>query len=170
MQGAFGTAGEQVVLEELLEGPEVSVFALTDGENVRCLPPARDYKRAQDGDRGPNTGGMGAICPCDVREEDLAAIKEQCVVPAVRGLKKEGRPFRGLLYAGIMLTKDGPKVLEYNCRFGDPETQAVMQILEGDLYVAMLACSGTGSLPNVDLQPAKDKYAVAVVLASEGYP
>ena len=112
-----------------MEGREVSVFALTDGEDVICLPPAQDYKRAKDHDMGPNTGGMGAICPVEVPETDLAKI-EADIKLAVKGMREDGIPFRGLLYAGLMLTPDGPMVLEYNCRFGDPETQAVLQVIE----------------------------------------
>ena len=129
MHGSFGDAGEEVVIEKRLEGREVSVFALTDGENILCLPPAQDYKRALDGDKGLNTGGMGAICPVEVPDADLKKI-EADIALAVKGMREEGMPFRGLLYAGLMLTKDGPMVLEYNCRFGDPETQAVMQVIK----------------------------------------
>merc|ERR1719440_2673034 len=168
MQADFGSAGDEVVIEKRLEGREVSVFALTDGEDVICLPPAQDYKRAQDFDRGLNTGGIGAICPVEVPEADLAKI-EADIKLAVKGMRDDGIPFRGLLYAGLMLTQDGPMVLEYNCRFGDPETQAVMQVLEGDLFEALLACAGAGSLLNCELQ-VSDKYACGVVLASGGYP
>jgi phosphoribosylamine--glycine ligase/phosphoribosylaminoimidazole synthetase len=168
LAGAFGSAGQLVVLEERLVGREVSVFALTDGANVICLPPAQDYKRALDGDMGLNTGGMGAICPVDVPPQDLLLI-QQGIEKAVCGMAKDGRPFRGLLYAGIMLTSKGPMCLEYNCRFGDPETQAVMQVLEGDLYEALLACAGVGDLTTCELA-AGDMAACCVVLASAGYP
>merc|ERR1719313_2780022 len=168
MQASFGAAGDEVVIEKRLEGREVSVFALTDGENILCLPPAQDYKRALDYDQGPNTGGMGAICPVEVPEADLAKI-EADIKLAVKGMREDGTPFRGLLYAGLMLTSDGPMVLEYNCRFGDPETQAVMQVIEGDLFEALLACAGAGSLRKCELA-ASDKYACGVVLASGGYP
>merc|ERR1719473_431086 len=168
MQREFGAAGDEVVIEKRLEGREVSVFALTDGENVLCLPPAQDYKRALDQDRGLNTGGMGAICPVEVPDADFRKI-EADIKLAVAGMRKDGTPFRGLLYAGLMLTKDGPMVLEYNCRFGDPETQAVMQVIEGDLFEALLACAGAGSLKKCSLR-ASDKYACGVVIASGGYP
>merc|ERR1719379_2467330 len=168
MQASFGAAGEEVVIEKRLEGREVSVFALTDGKDVICLPPAQDYKRALDYDEGLNTGGMGAICPVEVEDTDLAKI-EADIKLAVNGMREDGTPFRGLLYAGLMLTSDGPMVLEYNCRFGDPETQAVMQVIEGDLFEALLACSGAGSLPKSDLR-LSDKAACGVVLASGGYP
>merc|ERR1719473_1083967 len=168
MQAAFGAAGDEVVIEKRLEGREVSVFALTDGENVLCLPPAQDYKRALDQDAGLNTGGMGAICPVEVPDTDLAKI-EADIKLAVAGMRKDGTPFRGLLYAGLMLTPDGPMVLEYNCRFGDPETQSVMQVIEGDLFEALLACAGEGSLLKCELQ-VSEKCACGVVLASGGYP
>ncbi len=166
---AFGEAGRRVVVEEYLEGEEVSVLALTDGERVLTLPSSQDHKRALDGDRGPNTGGMGAYSPAPVLTPDLAQrVEQEILLPAVRALAAEGRPYRGVLYAGLMLTAEGPKVLEFNCRFGDPETQAVLPRLEGDLADALEAAAG-GDLRGVSLSWRPDA-AVCVVLASEGYP
>lgn len=171
-EGAFGTAGRTLVIEERLEGEEVSVLALTDGERVLPLPPAQDHKRLLDGDRGPNTGGMGAYCPATgvLGAEGERFVLERVLLPAVRGMAREGNPYRGVLYAGLMVTRDGPKVLEFNCRFGDPETQVVLPLLDEDLAGLLLACAGgPDRLPD---RPVRTVPAAAagVVMASGGYP
>jgi phosphoribosylamine--glycine ligase len=164
-----GAAGATVVMEELLEGPEASCIALTDGERVRMLPPAQDHKRIFDGDRGPNTGGMGAFCPTPkVGADLLAQIERTVLLPAVREMARRGRPFRGALYAGVMLTPAGPKVLEFNARLGDPETQPILMTIRGDLVPALLAAA-KGDLSGVALDLDR-RAAVGVVLAAEGYP
>lgn len=161
--------GGRVVVEELLEGEEVSLFALCDGRDALPLAPAQDFKRLLDGDRGPNTGGMGSYSPVpwlgEGRVEDLVEAAHR---PVLTELAARGAPFQGLLYAGLMLTDDGPYVLEFNCRFGDPETQAILPRLEGDLLEA-LAAVAAGSLAGVDLAAGSDS-AVTVVLAAAGYP
>jgi phosphoribosylamine---glycine ligase len=161
--------GGPVVVEELLEGEEVSLFALCDGEQAIPLPPAQDFKRLRDGDRGPNTGGMGSYSPVPFVGPDEAAELVECIHrPVLRVLAARGTPFQGLLYAGLMLTEHGPRVLEFNCRFGDPETQALLPLLEGDLLEA-LAAAAAGSLAGVELE-ASGEAAVTVVLAAGGYP
>jgi phosphoribosylamine--glycine ligase len=161
--------GGRVVVEELLEGREVSVFALCDGGRALALAPAQDFKRLLDGDLGPNTGGMGSYSPVPwVDDEDAEALVESVHGPVLRELAARGAPFQGLLYAGLMLTEDGPRVLEFNCRFGDPETQAILPRLEGDLLGA-LAAVAAGSLADVGLA-AGPETAVTVVLAAAGYP
>jgi phosphoribosylamine---glycine ligase len=165
----FGESGARILIEERLEGLEASVLALCDGERVLALAPARDAKRALDGDRGPNTGGMGCVSPVPELEGDaLAAVIEQVHEPVVRELARRGTPFRGCLYAGLMLTTDGPRVLEFNTRFGDPETQVIVPRLRGDLLTALDACAG-GSLADAELA-AGDEAAVSVVIAARGYP
>ncbi|MEW6624886.1 MAG: phosphoribosylamine--glycine ligase [Bacillota bacterium] len=165
----FGSAGNVVVIEEYLEGPEVSVLALTDGINVIPLLPAQDHKRVFDGDKGPNTGGMGAYAPAPVCDSAmLEVIRQQVLEPAVRGMREEGRLFKGVLYAGLMLTKNGPKVLEFNVRFGDPETQPIMMLLESDL-VDLCQAVIEGSLEKARVK-WHEGFAVCVVLASGGYP
>jgi phosphoribosylamine--glycine ligase len=161
-------SGGDVVVEELLEGPEVSLFAICDGRVARPLLPAQDFKRAFDGDEGPNTGGMGAYSP--VRLPGLAAdeLVESIHGPVLSELAGRGAPFVGLLYAGLMLTADGPRVLEFNCRFGDPETQALLPLLEGDL-VELLAAAARGDVSEVEVGWSDDA-AVTVVLAAEAYP
>jgi phosphoribosylamine--glycine ligase len=169
VERVHGAAGATVVMEELLEGPEASCIALSDGERVRMLPPAQDHKRIFDGDRGPNTGGMGAFCPTPKVDAALLARIEQAVIlPAVREMARRGRPFRGALYAGVMLTKDGPKVLEFNARLGDPETQPILMTVKGDLVPALLAAA-KGDLSAAKLE-LETRSAVGVVLAAEGYP
>ena len=165
----FGEAGEQVVIEEFLEGEEASLFVLTDGSNFATLAPAQDHKRILDGDRGKNTGGMGAYAPAPiVTEESKHRIAQEVVIPTLDGMKKLGTPYRGCLYCGLMLTDDGVKVLEYNCRFGDPETQAIIPLVEGDLGEIFLSIArGKLDSRSVDLSSAS---AVCVVMASEGYP
>lgn len=167
--GAFGGAGARVVIEQFLTGPEVSVLAFVDGTHVRVMPSAQDHKRAFDHDQGPNTGGMGAFSPSPYYTEEIAA---QCMdtifLPTVQAMAKEGRPFQGVLYFGLMLTPHGPRVIEYNARFGDPETQAVLSRLESDLLDVFEAVLD-GTLDQVDLRWS-DKAACCVCLASGGYP
>jgi phosphoribosylamine--glycine ligase len=164
-----GAAGARVVLEERLEGPEVSVIALSDGERVLALPPAQDHKRIFDGDRGPNTGGMGAFCPTPTLDAaQLADVERRVLLPTIREMARRGTPFRGALYAGLMVTRQGPKVLEYNARFGDPETQPILMRIRGDVVPALLgAARGDLSGLSLDVDP---RAAVGVVLAAEGYP
>jgi phosphoribosylamine---glycine ligase len=166
--GAFGTAGAEVVIEELLEGPEVSVLALCDGERFLTLPPAQDHKRRFEGDKGPNTGGMGAYAPVDVPEGLMELVGESVIEPTLRGMAAEGAPFTGVLYVGLMLTKDGPKVLEFNCRFGDPECQPIMSLIDEDILPLMLSCAH-GELRERPVA-VKGGAACCVVMASGGYP
>jgi len=169
VERAHGAAGAKVVVEERLEGPEASCIAFTDGERVRMLAAAQDHKRIFDGDRGPNTGGMGAFSPTpNVGPELLADIERTVLVPAVREMARRGRPFRGALYAGLMLTARGPRVLEFNARLGDPETQPVLMRLRTDIVPALLAAA-KGDLSGVALE-FDGRAAVGVVLAAEGYP
>lgn len=169
VEHVFGSAGDQVVIEERLEGPEVSLMAFCDGETVVPMPPAQDHKRAFDGDQGPNTGGMGAFCPSPLmKREDIAYCVSNILQPAVRGMAQEGMPYRGVLYAGLMLTRDGPQVLEFNCRFGDPETQAVLPLLKTDLAEIALACiEGRLNAQSVEWHAGA---CACIVLASGGYP
>ncbi len=164
-----GESGSRVVVEELLDGPEASVIALSDGERVLVLPPAQDHKRIFDGDRGPNTGGMGAFSPTPTVDAALLAEVERTVLlSTVREMARRGTPFRGALYAGLMLTRTGPRVLEFNARFGDPETQPILMRLRGDLLPALVAASrGDLSRIRLDVDP---RAAVGVVMAAEGYP
>ncbi len=165
----FGDAGARVVLEAFLTGPELSVFALVDGERYVLLPLARDYKRLTDGDAGPNTGGMGSFAPVtDVPAAVLDEIRHRVLEPTIAGMRSEGRPYRGVLYVGFMLTPDGPRVLEYNCRFGDPETQVLLPLLDEDVALLLLACA-RGQLMRASVA-VHDAVAVCVVLASAGYP
>ncbi len=162
-------AGQQVLLEERLYGRELSVLALCDGRVLLPLTPARDHKRLLDGDAGPNTGGMGAVAPVDDVDADvLAMVVTRCMQPVVDTLAARGAPFRGALYAGIILTEDGPKVLEFNVRFGDPEAQVVLPLIEGDFLAALLACA-EGRLDPAMLRP-RAGYAACVVLAAANYP
>jgi phosphoribosylamine--glycine ligase len=166
---AGNVSGGETLVEELLEGPELSLLAVCAGTDALPLAPARDYKRAFDGDEGPNTGGMGSFAPAP--ELDAAAVEElvdTCVRPVLSELARRGTPFVGTLFAGLMLTPAGPRVLEYNCRFGDPETQSVLPLVDGDLLEA-LAAAATGSLAGTSLG-RKDGAAVTVVLAAGGYP
>lgn len=165
----FGQSGSTVVIEECMTGPEVTVLAFADGEHVYPMPASQDHKRAYDGNRGPNTGGMGAISPPPQYTPEIA---QRCVdeifLPTIAALKAEGRPFQGVLYFGLMLTPDGPKVVEYNARFGDPECQAVLSLLDSDLMDIFAACR-EGTLDQLDLR-WKDSAACCLVLASGGYP
>ena len=165
----FGEAGERVVIEECLSGEEATLLVLTDGERAFPFPPAQDHKRAYDGDEGPNTGGMGAYAPAGVlTAEETARVMETIVYPTLRGLAAEGRPYRGVLYVGLMVTPSGPKVVEYNCRFGDPEAQAVLPLLETD-FASLCLAAAEGRLAGEP--PAfSGRSAVCVVLAANGYP
>jgi len=166
---AFGDAGNQVVIEECLVGREASMLAFTDGKTVAPIIPACDYKRAFDGDRGPNTGGMGVYSPPSFINEELQeSIVKTILEPAVKAMAAESTPYKGMLYAGLMLTDQGPKVLEFNARFGDPETQVQLPLLKSDLLEIMLA-TVEGKLDKVNIEWS-DKSCVGVVLASEGYP
>jgi phosphoribosylamine---glycine ligase len=171
--GSLGEAGSEVVIEEFMEGEELSVFALTDGERVLTMLPAQDHKRVGEGDTGPNTGGMGAYAPVSIATPDLVReIRDTILLPTVRAMAEEGSPFRGLLYAGLMLTKAGPRVIEFNCRFGDPETQVVLPLLESSLLEPMLAIAtgtGLGRWEEGGLR-WRPGAAVTTVIASEGYP
>uniref|UniRef100_A0A671XR39 Trifunctional purine biosynthetic protein adenosine-3 n=1 Tax=Sparus aurata TaxID=8175 RepID=A0A671XR39_SPAAU len=166
---AFGSAGETVVVEELLEGEEVSCLCFSDGSSVSPMPPAQDHKRLQDGDLGPNTGGMGAYCPTPQVHTLLQDIRETVLQKTVDGMKEEGTPYVGVLYAGLMLTKQGPKVLEFNCRFGDPECQVLLPLLQSDLYQVILNTM-SGKLASSAPVWQQDSSAVTVVMASAGYP
>ena len=165
----FGKSGERIVIEEFLEGPEVSVLAFTDGKTLVPMVSSMDHKRAGDNDTGLNTGGMGTVAPNPYYTEAVAKrCMEEIFLPTVSAMNAEGRPFKGCLYFGLMLTKDGPKVIEYNCRFGDPETQVVLPLLESDLFTVMRACT-EGRLSEVEVK-FKDGAACCVILASQGYP
>lgn len=165
----FGDAGDTVLIEERMSGPEVSVLAFCDGDSVALMPAAQDRKRLRDHDEGPNTGGMGAFAPAPLATPELLETAlHDVILPAVRGLSEEGAPYVGVLYAGLMLTGDGPKVLEFNCRFGDPETQAILPLLKSDLLAVMNACVD-GTLAQFDIQWS-DQTAATVVAASGGYP
>jgi phosphoribosylamine--glycine ligase len=164
------TLGGRVVVEEFLDGPEVSLFALSDGTTVVPLLPAQDFKRAYDGDDGPNTGGMGAYTPLSwLPEGSVADIEQRVLQPVVDEMARRGTPFVGLLYAGLAMTSSGPSVIEFNCRFGDPETQAILPLLDTPLAELLLACA-TGSLSEVGPLSWKTGSAVTVVVAAEGYP
>lgn len=167
--GAFGASGSRVVVEEFLTGPEVSVLSFTDGQTVVPMVSSMDHKRALDGDEGLNTGGMGTIAPNPYYTPEIAQVCMRTIfLPTIEAMRSEGCPFQGCLYFGLMLTPDGPKVIEYNCRFGDPETQVVLLLLEGDLLEIMQATTN-GTLAGVPVK-WKDAYAACVVLASGGYP
>ncbi len=166
----FGVAGNQIVIEERLDGPEISVLAITDGRTIITLSPAQDHKRAYDGDLGPNTGGMGAYSPTPLADAALLrTIEERVLVPTVHAMKRARRPFRGCLYAGLMLTHQGPKVLEYNVRFGDPECQPIMMRLKTDL-VDLCDAVVDGRLDEIEPPVWDPRPALCVVMASDGYP
>ena len=166
---AFGDAGNRVVIEEFMEGEEASVLAFTDGETIVAMPASQDHKRVNDGDEGLNTGGMGAYAPAPVMTPELSErVMEEILKPTIEGMKKEGRPYKGCLYAGLMITAKGPKVVEFNARFGDPETQVVLPLLKSDLVEVMLACVD-GKLAETKIEWS-DEAAVSVVMASGGYP
>lgn len=169
VEGIFGEAGKKVVVEKMLEGEEISVLALSDGEKIIPLASAQDHKRVYDNDRGPNTGGMGAYSPCPlISEEKFYQIVDATIRPMIEGMAKEGMPYRGVLYAGIMMTRSGPYVLEYNCRFGDPETQVILPRMKSDL-LQVLSEIANGTLQTTQLE-WHEKSCLAVVLASQGYP
>ncbi|MBQ3100119.1 MAG: phosphoribosylamine--glycine ligase [Clostridia bacterium] len=165
----FGESGSEIVIEEFLTGPEVSVLAFTDGENIAPMVSSMDHKRAHDNDEGLNTGGMGTIAPNPYYTADIA---KQCMdtifLPTLKAMKAEGCPFKGCLYFGLMITPNGPKVIEYNCRFGDPETQVVLPLLKTDLYTVMRACRD-GNLNEIKVEFANES-ACCVIMASDGYP
>lgn len=166
---SFGDAGERVVIEEFMEGEEASLLAFTDGTVIRPMISAQDHKRAFDGDKGPNTGGMGTYAPAPVMTPELTErAVEEILKPTISAMEKEGRAYRGCLYLGLMITADGPKVVEFNARFGDPETQVVLPLLDGDLVQIMHACAD-GTLADVPIR-WKDSAAVCVVLSAGGYP
>ena len=168
--GSFGSAGASIVIEEFLVGEEVSVFALTDGDNIRLLLPVQDHKRAFDGDTGPNTGGMGAYAPAPALTDDLEQrVVDEILLPTLDCLRKRGISYQGILYAGLMLTDDGPKLIEYNARFGDPECQVLMLLMESDILPYLLACA-SGGLDNMPDIQWYTGYAMTVVMAARGYP
>ena len=165
----FGKSGDHIVIEEFLTGPEVSVLAFTDGKVVKPMVSSMDHKRAGDNDTGLNTGGMGTIAPNPYYTEEIAKVcMEEIFLPTIAAMNAEGRTFRGCLYFGLMLTSKGPKVIEYNCRFGDPETQVVLPLLESDLLTIMMACTN-GTLADTEVK-FSDKHACCLILASNGYP
>jgi phosphoribosylamine--glycine ligase len=168
--GRFGSAGSHLVLEERLQGPEVSVFALCDGERMVLLPPAQDHKRLLEGDQGPNTGGMGAYAPAPLLDaEGLDQVRRRVLEPTLQALKARGIDYRGVIYAGLMLTDAGPQVIEFNCRFGDPECQTLMPLLGPELARVLQACA----LGRLDLAPTLSidpRCSACVVAAASGYP
>lgn len=169
--GAFGAAGTEVLVEEFMEGEELSIFAITDGEHFVLLPGAQDHKRLLEGDTGPNTGGMGAYAPVTVATMDvLRSTSERIVAPTLAEMRRRGTPFRGLLYVGLMLTAGGPKVVEFNCRFGDPETQVVLPLLASGLLELLMGASVEGGLSGAPEPVVRRAAAVTTVVASPGYP
>lgn len=170
INGKFGSSGHRIVIEDMLYGEELSLLAITDGKSYRLLVPAQDHKRVGAGDTGPNTGGMGAYAPTTLMNPDLRRrIEETIVKPSIDGMSKEGTPFVGVLYVGLMLTPEGPKVVEYNVRFGDPETQAILPLLTSDLLALFLSAS-QGTLENHPVLEWRSGHAACVVMASGGYP
>ncbi len=166
----FGSAGSRILVEERLDGEEASVLAITDGRTILTLPPAQDHKRAYDGDRGPNTGGMGAYCPAPLIDDAmLSRIEERVLVPTIHAMKRGRNPFRGVLYAGLMFTNQGPKVLEFNVRFGDPECQPLLMRLKSDL-LDVLEATVDGRLDEITPLEWDPRPAICVVMASNGYP
>tara|TARA_Y100001968_G_scaffold321496_1_gene355987 strand:- start:59 stop:1378 length:1320 start_codon:yes stop_codon:yes gene_type:complete len=168
--GKFGFAGKKVILEEKIEGPEVSIFALCDGEKLTVLPPAQDHKRLYERDKGPNTGGMGAYAPATlINQKDLHDLTELILIPTLQGLKKKKIKYIGVIYAGLMLTSCGPKVIEFNCRFGDPECQALMPLMGQEFASVLFACA-LGKLESAPKLTFNNGCSVCIVAASEGYP
>ena len=168
---SFGAAGEEVLVEEFMEGEELSVFALSDGLHFRLMLPAQDHKRLLEGDRGPNTGGMGAYAPVSIADQNvLDEVAERIVTPTLEAMARAGCPFTGLLYCGLMLTDSGPKVVEFNCRFGDPETEAVLPLLRSRLLDFLTACSRIGGLAEAPQLEFLSMAAVTTVVAAAGYP
>jgi len=165
----FGKAGDKVIIEEFIEGEEASVLAITDGKDFVLLPNSQDHKNIFEGDTGPNTGGMGAYAPAPVIDDRmLNVVKNKIITPVIEGMQKEGRPYKGVLYAGLIITSKGPKVLEFNCRFGDPESQAVLPLVDSDI-VELFISSINNNISNYQLQILR-KAAVCVIMASGGYP
>ncbi|HTY10157.1 MAG TPA: phosphoribosylamine--glycine ligase [Bacteroidota bacterium] len=165
----FGDSGSNVVVEEFMKGEEASVFVLTDGTDYKLLQPAQDHKQILDGDKGKNTGGMGAYAPAPIVSQTiLRRVEREIIKPTLNGMRSDGKPYKGCLYVGLMMTAAGPKVVEFNCRLGDPEAQAVLPLLETDLYDLLFACSA-GTLRTIDLRHHAAS-AVCVVMASRGYP
>jgi phosphoribosylamine--glycine ligase len=166
---SFGEAGDQIVVEEFLQGQEISVLAFSDGQTVLLMDSAQDHKAAFDGDKGPNTGGMGAYSPAQVFTETMRQkVRDKIMLPMVRAMQQEGRPYRGILYAGLMLTSTGPQILEFNARFGDPETQPLLVRMDSDIIPLFEACID-GTLDECQLQ-WKNESSVCVVMAAKGYP
>ncbi len=169
-EGLFGEAGKAVVIEEFLEGPELSILAITDGQTIMPLEPAQDHKKAFEGDEGPNTGGMGAVSPVPIaNQRTRRQVESQVLIQAVHALNREDRPYSGVLYAGLMITTAGPRLLEFNCRFGDPEAQPLMLRLKSDL-VPILHATARGRLEEVDPPEWDPRHAICIVACSEGYP
>ncbi len=165
----FGAAGDEVVIEEFLEGDELSILSFSDGYTIKSLPPAQDHKRIFDNDEGPNTGGMGTYAPTRIAPKELLEkIQREILQPTIDGMRNEGMPFKGVLFTGLMMTKNGPKVLEYNVRFGDPETQSLLALMESDLAEVMVACAEE-RLKDVEVK-VSEKSAATVVVAAGGYP
>lgn len=165
----FGTAGDEVVIEEFLEGDELSILSFSDGHTIKSLPPAQDHKRIFDHDQGPNTGGMGTYAPTRIAPQSvLSHVDREILQPTIDGLRAEGLTFKGVLFTGLMMTRDGPKVLEYNVRFGDPETQSLLALMDTDLAHVMLACAD-GTLADVPVTVSA-RAAATVVVAAGGYP
>lgn len=165
----FGEAGNTIVVEEFMKGEEASIFVLTDGTHYKLLQPAQDHKQILDGDKGKNTGGMGAYAPAPVVSSALLKrIEKEIVVPTLNGMRAEGKAYKGCLYVGLMMTKEGPKVVEFNCRLGDPEAQVVLPLIDGDLFDILFACA-SNSLRTIDFR-FHEASAVCVVMASRGYP
>ena len=168
-ESIFGSSGETIIIEEFLQGEEVSIFAITDGDDFVILPSAQDHKRRFEGDLGPNTGGMGAYAPAPiVTEEILNRISQKVIIPTLEAMKQEGKQYNGCLYAGLMIKNGEPSVVEFNCRFGDPETQVVLPIIEGD-FLQLLNSAAKGSIDKTSVS-VTNKHAITVVAASEGYP
>jgi phosphoribosylamine--glycine ligase len=165
----FGAAGDEVVIEEFLEGDELSILSFSDGTTIKSLPPAQDHKRIGEGDTGPNTGGMGTYAPTRIAPPEIIdAVHKEILQPTIDGMKEEGFTFKGVLFTGLMMTKNGAKVLEYNVRFGDPETQSLLALMDSDLAEVMVACT-EGRLGDMDVKVSK-KSAATVVVAAGGYP
>ena len=171
LDGTLGDAGTEILVEEFMEGEELSLFAITDGTTVLPMLPAQDHKRLHDGDRGPNTGGMGAYAPVSLASPALLdRAASEILLPTLAALREHGAPFSGLLYAGLMVTPDGPRVVEFNCRFGDPETQAILPLLESDLLEPLAAVATGSGLTSLAPLAWRARAAVTTVLAAEGYP
>jgi phosphoribosylamine---glycine ligase len=166
----FGASGDEVVIEEFMTGEEASIFAVSDGTHYKILAPAQDHKAVYDGDKGPNTGGMGSYAPAPVvSPQMMKVIEEKIIAPTIKAMKTENRIYKGVLFAGLMITQNGPKVIEYNCRFGDPETQVILPLLDAD-FAQLAMDSAAGKLGGSSVLPVKQAYCLCIVLASGGYP